>query len=129
MKTIKRNKKEEKSYYPVAFRWKVIQQIKAELLTEQQACEKYEITVILIRKWRKQYYKRKIHPLLTTQPMSRKLSQAEEIKALKVKLAALQKQNEQLQVEAFAHKTMVDIAEKELNITIRKKSGPKQSLK
>lgn len=128
MKTNKRNNKEEKfrtaiRYYPVAFRWKVIQQLKAELLSEQQACEKYGITVILIRKWRKQYYKRKIQPLLTTQPMSRKLSQAEEIKVLKGKLAALQKQNEQLQVEAYAHKTMVDIAEKEFNIPIRKKSG------
>ncbi|MGB3780795.1 MAG: hypothetical protein WA960_20700 [Tunicatimonas sp.] len=124
-------KREEKSYYPVAFRWKLIQELAAELLTERQACEKYGITLILIRKWRKQYYQRKIQPLLTTQPMKRKQNQsdrlaAEEIKTLKTKLLALEKQNKQLRLEAYAHKTMVDIAEKELNISIRKKSGPGQ---
>ena len=51
---------------------------------------------------------------------------AEEIKTLKTKLLALEKQNKQLRLEAYAHKTMVDIAEKELNINIRKKSGPGQ---
>ena len=124
-------KREEKSYYPVAFRWKLIQELAAELLTERLACEKYGITLILIRKWRKQYYQRKIQPLLTTQPMKRKQNQpdrlaAEEIKTLKTKLLALEKQNKQLRLEAYAHKTMVDIAEKELNISIRKKSGPGQ---
>jgi transposase-like protein len=124
-------KREEKfraaiRYYPVAFRWKLIQELAAELLTERQACEKYGITLILIRKWRRQYHERKIQPQLTTQPMNRKQSQAEEIRALKTKLAALEKQNERLRLEAHAHKTMVDIAEKELNISIRKKSGPAQ---
>ena len=72
MKTNEKNKREKKSYYAIAFRWKLIQELAAELLTEQQACEKYGITIILIRKWRKQYYQRKIQPLQTTQPMERK---------------------------------------------------------
>ena len=55
--------------------------------------------------------------------MKRKQSQTEKIKALEAKIKLLEKQNKQLQVEAYAHKTMVDIAEKELNISIRKKSG------
>ncbi len=63
MKTNEKNKKEKMSYWPVAFRWRVIQQIDAELLTEPQACEKYGITIILIRKWQKQYLQRKIRPL------------------------------------------------------------------
>ena len=126
MKINEKNKKEKKSYWPVAFRWKLIQQIAARLITEEQACEKYAITIILIRKWRKQYYERKLQPLKTTQPMKRKQNQTEKIKALEAKVKLLEKQNKQLQVEAFAHKTMVDIAEKELNISIRKKSGAKR---
>ena len=126
MNISEKNKKEKKSYYPVAFRWKVIQELTAELLTEEQACEKYGITLILIRKWRKQYFQPKIQPLLTTQPMKQKQNQTEKIKALEAKVKMLEKQNKQLQVEAYAHKTMVDIAEKELNISIRKKSGVKR---
>ena len=124
IKTNEKNKKEKKFYWTVAFRWRVIQQIEAELLTEQRACDEYGITCILIRKWRKQYLQRKILPLQTTQPMKRKQNQSEKIKVLEVKL--LERQNKQLQVEAYAHKTMVDIAEKELNISIRKKSGVKR---
>lgn len=58
--------------------------------------------------------------------MKRKQSQAEKIKALEAQIKLLEKQNEQLQLEVYAHKTMVDIAEKELNISIRKKYGAKQ---
>ena len=115
-----KNKKEKKSYWPVAFRWKLVQEIAAGLICEQQACEKYRISPILIRKWRK------ILPLQTTQSMKPKQSQSEKIKALEAKVKLLEKQNKQLQVEAYAHKTMVDIAEKELNISIRKKSGVKR---
>ena len=53
MKINKKTKKEKKSYWSVSFRWKLDQQLNAGLLAEQQACEKYGITIILIRKWRK----------------------------------------------------------------------------
>lgn len=126
MKNKEKSENTKKCYYPVKFRWKTIQQIDVSILSEQQVCEKYGITPILIRKWRKQYCKRHLLPHIKPAPMKRKQSQAEEIKALKAKIEALQKQNEQLQLEAYAHKKMVDIAEKELNISIRKKSGAKQ---
>lgn len=45
--------------------------------------------------------------------MKQRKSKAEEIKALRAQIKPLQKQNEELQLEAYAHKTMVDIAEKE----------------
>ncbi len=35
----------------------------------------------------------------------------------------LEEQNEKLRIEAYAHKTMDEIAEKEFQIPIRKKSG------
>ena len=116
-------------YYPVKLRRITIQQIEAELLTEKQACEKLSISTNLLRKWRQQYYQRHLSPHINPKSMKKKKDKDQQIKALKEQVAALQKQNKQLQVEAYAHKTMVDIAEKELNIPIRKKSGPKQSHK
>jgi hypothetical protein len=45
MNISKKNKKEKKfraaiRYWPVAFRWKLVQELTAGLLTEEQACEK-----------------------------------------------------------------------------------------
>ncbi len=75
-----------KKYYPVKFRWKVVQQLEVELLTEQRACEKYGITVNLIRLWRRQYHQRRLLPLIKPTPMKPKQSKAEQIKALEEQL-------------------------------------------
>lgn len=45
--------------------------------------------------------------------MKRKQSQAEENKDIQAQIKSLQKQNEELKLQAHAYKTMVDIAEKE----------------
>ena len=131
MRTNKKAKREKKSYWPVAFRWKLVQELAAGLLTEEQACEKYRITAILIRKWRKQYYTRKIHPLLTAQPMKRKQSQsdrqaAEKIKALEKQLKQTQKALQDEKVKSRAYEIVIEVAEQELNIPVRKKPGARQ---
>lgn len=126
MKTREKNKKEEKSYWPVAFRWKLVQEIAAGLITEEQACEKYGITAILIRKWCKQHHQRKILPLLTNQPMSRKQSQAEKIIALEKQLKQTQKALQDEKVKSRAYQIMIEVAEEELKIPVRKKPGAKQ---
>lgn len=132
MKTNKRNKKEEKfraaiRYYPVAFRWKVIQQLEAELLTDQQACKKYGISLTLIRRWRRQYFKRRLLPHIKPRSMKPKQSQAEQIKALEKQLEETQKALQEEKLKSRAYEIMVEEAEKEFNIPVRKKSGPKQS--
>ena len=126
MKTNEKNKKEKKLYWPVAFQWRVIQQIDAELLTEQQACEKYGITIILIRQWRKQYLQRKILPLQNIQPMKRKQSQTEKIKELEKQLKQTQKALQDEKVKSRAYEIMIEVAEEELNIPVRKKPGARQ---
>jgi hypothetical protein len=49
-----------------------------------------------------------------------------EVEQLKKQLLEAQALNEKLQLKNIALETMVTIAEKELNIDIRKKSGTKQ---
>jgi hypothetical protein len=40
MRTNEKDKREKKYYYSASFRWKLVQELTAELLTEQQTCEK-----------------------------------------------------------------------------------------
>lgn len=129
MKIKQKDEITKKCYYPVKFRWKTIQQIEVGILDEHQACKKYGITIILIRKWRKQYFKRHIQPYLNSKPMKPKQSQAEKIKALEKQLKQTQKALEDEKLKSRAYEIMIDIAENELNIPVRKKHGPKQSHK
>jgi hypothetical protein len=49
-----------------------------------------------------------------------------ELAALKRRLADLEQHNQKLQLENEALVTMIDLAEQQFKIPIRKKSGPKQ---
>jgi len=62
----------EKSYYPYRFRRITIEKIMLGFLTERQACEKYGITLKLVRQWRRSYYKHRILPHLITSYMKSK---------------------------------------------------------
>lgn len=129
MKTKQKDENTKKCYYPVKFRWKILQQIEVGILDKQQACEKYGITPILIRKWRKQYFQRHVKPHLNPRPMKPKQSQAEKIKALEKQLKQTQKALEDEKLKSRAYEIMIDIAENELNIPVRKKHGPRRSHK
>ncbi|MEO0333766.1 MAG: hypothetical protein AAF223_19175 [Bacteroidota bacterium] len=59
--------------------------------------------------------------------MKPKQSQAEQIKALEKQLAETQKALQEEKLKSRAYEIMVEEAEKEFNIPVRKKSGPKQS--
>ena len=59
--------------------------------------------------------------------MKPKQSQAEQIKALEKQLEETQKALQEEKLKSRAYEIMVEEAEKEFNIPVRKKSGPKQS--
>lgn len=59
--------------------------------------------------------------------MKPKQSQAEQIKALEKQLEETQKALQEEKLKSRAYEIMVEEAEKEFNISVRKKSGPKQS--
>lgn len=50
----------------------------------------------------------------------------QKVDALRLQLKTAEKQLEDAQMKNIALETMIDIAEEQLKITIRKKSGPKQ---
>ena len=98
--------KAERSYFPYRFRRITIEQIMLGFLTERQACEKYGITLKLVRQWRHSYYKHRILPHLITSYMKPKKSKDEEIKALKAKLAAAERAYQDEKVKARAYEIM-----------------------
>ena len=55
--------------------------------------------------------------------------QQQEMEAMQQKIALLEKQLEWEKMRAFALDTMINVAEKQLDIVIRKKSGSQQSKK
>jgi hypothetical protein len=75
----------------------------------------------LLQHWRKKYAP---GIPLTLPVMTEKEKQ--KVEALRLQLKAAEKQLEDAQMKNIALETMIDIAEEQLKISIRKKSGPKQ---
>ena len=64
--------------------------------------------------------------IVTYEPMSREKKQSEEsVEELKARVKQLERQLEDSQIKEEAYRRMIDIAEKELKISIRKKSDTK----
>lgn len=129
MKNSKLEQLAKKSYFPVRLRRQIVEKIYAGLFTEHKACEKYGISLKLIRQWRRSYYKHRILPPLNISSMKPKKNQAEETAELKAKLAALEKAYQDEKVKARAYEIMINIAEEQFQIPIRKKSGTQQPIK
>jgi len=75
----------------------------------------------LLLSWRKKYAS---DIPLTLPVMTEKEKQ--KVEALRAQLKAAEKQLEAAQMKNIALETLIDIAEEQLKIPIRKKSGPKQ---
>lgn len=119
-------------------------QIITEYLTKgcgfRQLAEKYGISRTTICKWVAIH--QGIHNLPPTEkqvkystssmnssPKKNATTTDPSAKELEQKIAALEKQLEWQKLRADALDTMIDVAEKQLNISIRKKSGSQQSAK
>ncbi|MDF9797149.1 transposase [Catalinimonas alkaloidigena] len=96
----------KKLYFSYRLRRQIIEKINIGLLTEYQVCEKYGVSLKLIRQWRRSYYKHRILSPLNSFPMKAKKSPQEEIKALKARLAATEKAYQDEKVKARAYEIM-----------------------
>lgn len=115
----------EAHHYEAAFRRWLVGELRSGVLTIGQAIERFGLNPsnggALIRGWLKRYGQS--HPL----PLS-PMSEAEEaeLKALRERLKALEEQLEQSRLRGVALDTMIDVAEHQFNVEIRKKAGTKQ---
>ena len=112
-----------KKYEPSFRRW-LVQEIESSRMTWQEARSRFNLPYhfdALYKDWQRKYSQEIV--------LSLPLMTAEErinLKKLEARNKELEKQLELAQMRLTAVNTMIDIAEKEYKLEIRKKSGPKQ---
>ena len=112
-----------KKYEPSFRRW-LVQEIESQRMSWQEARSRFQLPYFFdqtYKDWQRKYSQEIV--------LSLPLMTAEErinLKKLEARNEELEKQLELAQMRLTAVNTMIDIAEKEYKLEIRKKSGPKQ---
>ena len=121
----------KKRYGRPYYRSLIIEEIRSGLLPLPQARQKYCLTYWKVRQWNRWYYRSRLAPYFQSQllpsnaiPMK---NAAQEIEQLKKQLAESAARIEQLELEKVVLNTVIQVAEKEFKIDIRKKFGTRQS--
>ena len=111
--------------YEVSFRRWVVNQIDAGKMSMQEVRERFHLNrekyTSIIKRWQERYSD-ELH--ISLQAMSTK--DRTDNKKLEKRVKELEKQLEMAQMKNVALETMIDIAEQDYKLEIRKKSGPKQ---
>lgn len=122
---VKKPKVKYKSHvrHPEAFKRKIVREVEMGL-TPKEAVLKYGLTdKALISIWRKKYSS-EIASIIVA-PMSPE--EEKELMALKKRNEELIKNLQEASMKILGLETLIDVAEQELKVEIRKKSGSKQS--
>jgi len=115
---------EQKAFNKSEKRW-IVREIESGRMTIGEAKERIAFGSknpdALIRKWMKSFASEipLTFPMITEQ-------ERHKLEAAHKRLKEMERQLEDAQMKNIALETMIDIAEEQLRITIRKKSGPKQ---
>ena len=111
--------------YEISFRRWLVSQIDAENMSMQDARDRFHLSPTeykkIIKRWQKRYSD-DLH--LSLQAMSGK--ERTDVKALEKRIKELEKQLELAKMKNVGLNTMIDIAEQDYKLEIRRKSGPKQ---
>ena len=114
----------QKGKYEIAFRRWVVREIQAGLMTVGEFAHRFTLehrkASELVRYWSSRYGSEMVH---TLPAMSEKEKQ--KLEALQKQNAQLTKQLEEAQMRNIVLETLIDVAEEDLRINIRKKPGPK----
>lgn len=123
----------KKKYKASAFRWHVIELYRLGLVSEAQILAELKISRNSLRVWNRAYQRYRLRRYYPKPNYSRlkfprllMKKKTDEIARLKQQLADTQKLLQQERLKREALETVITIAEQELKIPIRKKSGPKQ---
>jgi hypothetical protein len=113
-----------KNYEPSFRRW-LVSEIDSGRMTLEEARERFKLPVHFSTMFRQNWqprYSDELH--LSLQAMNSK--ERADNKALEKRIKELEKQLELAQMKNVGLNTMIDIAEQDYKLEIRKKSGPKQ---
>jgi transposase-like protein len=112
-----------KKDYPLIFKRWISQEIESKRISIREAKDKYALSVSdsAISQWIIRYGQGKELSLATMTP-----EEKQEKGLLEKRIKELEKALEMAKFKNIAIETMIDIAEEQLKISIRKKAGPKQ---
>lgn len=118
--------------YTLSFKLQVVQEIEKGGLSTTGACSKYGIqarsTVVMwLRKYGKFDWENQTPSNMPKTPEQKILELEQKVRLLEKQKAFLEKQAETADKKAVIFDMMIDLAEKEYNIPIRKNSLPEQS--
>ena len=125
---VKRTQKD----YSMSFKLQVVQEIEQGLITRTQALDKYGIQArSTIRTWLKKYgkfdYNFTLDQTMSKTPEQRILELESQVRLLEKQKARAEYLADRADKKAILFDMMIDIAEQEFNIPIRKKSVPELS--
>jgi transposase len=112
--------KDSLNQYEAAFRRWLSRELNEGRLSLQQAAERFKIPVSTVSLIKKQFAPQVVFLEEMTEAEKHKLEE------LQKRIKQLEKQLEDAAIKNIALETLVDVAEKQLNIPIRKKPGAKQ---
>ncbi|MEK6482611.1 DUF1153 domain-containing protein, partial [Catalinimonas sp. 4WD22] len=113
-----------KPYFPLRTKKKAVQFVATGLLSEEEACNKFSISLKLLHEWQRWYDRYFVQPYQNPDAMAtKKLTDKEKIKLLERQLKESQQQAKYEKLKREAYETMINIAEEEFNIQIEKKRG------
>ena len=122
----KLTKTAKKSYSPLEKR-KIVEEVRSGFYCFAQARKKYLLSKTKFSRCNRWYFKIRLLPHFKPNPFPTMKKAKQSVEELKRQLLEAQAQIDKLQLKNTALETIINIAEKQLNVDIRKKSGSKQS--
>ena len=116
----------KKNYKNSKFRSQVVELCRSSIFSDQQLLSQIKISRTSLKAWHRWYMRYRLGRWLRTKSRVPMKKGSDELLALKQKLATVEKENERLKLKNEGLEIMINIAEKQFDIPIRKKSGPKQ---
>jgi hypothetical protein len=104
---------------------RIICEIQGGMISKRAACKKYGLNRNTLAHWMSRLSVRNLEEQLPNQLFSG-MTEDQKIKALYKKIKELTQALEQAKLESNSLQTMIQVAEEELHIKIRKKRGTKQ---
>jgi transposase-like protein len=106
-------------------KWEIVEEIRSQILTYQEASQKYSIPAKVLRHWNRQYYTIRLHKFFKSKVFRPMTTKDQQLQQLQRQLKDANALIDQLSLKNTTLETLTTVAEKELKIDIRKKSGSK----
>ena len=105
---------------------RIVEEIRSGMLTIRQSTKQYQLSVSTLQAWNRWYYRTRLLRYYRPRPSFLMKPSQTTVEQLKQQLAEAQAQLAQVKLQNTALETMISVAEKQLNIAIRKKYGSKR---